>query len=124
MEDNQQGKDKEKIEEEEMILIKPYEVLESSSTKSSSFIDKEVGNFIKYMKFIKLPTQTRIFQPLPHYQSLRFRGEQHPDFWKEVAMALMENKYNSETLRNGYLIKMFQGGLPHELFFIAIDNQG
>jgi len=62
MEDNQQGKDKGKVEkEEEVILIKPYEVSESSSTKSSSFIDEEVNNLIKYMKFVKSPTQTRIF---------------------------------------------------------------
>ena len=56
MKDDQQGKDKEKVEEEEVILIKPYEVSESSSTKSSSFIDEEVNNLIKYMKFIKLST--------------------------------------------------------------------
>ena len=37
-------------------------------------------------------------------------------------MALVNNKYNMEISRNEYLIKMFQGGLPHELFFIAIDN--
>ena len=56
MKEDQQGKDKEKVEEEEVILIKPYEVSESSSTKSSSFIDEEVNNLIKYMKFIKLST--------------------------------------------------------------------
>ena len=61
MEDDQQEKDKGKVEEEEMILIKPYEVSESSSIKSSSFINKEVDNLIKYMKFVKSPTQTRIF---------------------------------------------------------------
>jgi len=64
------------------------------------------------MKFVKSPTQTRIFQPPPHYQLLWSRGEQDPDFWKEVATALVDNKYNSETSRNGYLIKMFQGGPP------------
>ena len=56
MEDDQQEKDKGKVEEEEMILIQPYEVSESSSIKSSSFIDKEVDNLIKYMKFVKSPT--------------------------------------------------------------------
>jgi len=61
MDKEQQGKDKEKIKEEEVILIKSYEVLESISTKSSSFIDKEINNLIKYMKFIKSSTQTRIF---------------------------------------------------------------
>ena len=124
MDEEQQGKEKEKVEEEEVILIKPYEVSESSSTKSSSFIDEEVDNLIKYMKFVKFSTQTRIFWPPPHYQSLWSEDKQDPDFSKEVATALVDNKYNSETLRNGYLIKMFQGEPPYELFFIAIDNQG
>ena len=62
MDEEQQGKEKGKVEEEEeVILIKPYEVSESSSTKSSSFIDEEVDNLIKYMKFVKFSTQTRIF---------------------------------------------------------------
>ena len=38
-------------------------------------------------------------------------------------MVLVDNKHNMETSRNGYLIKIFQGGLPHEPFFIAIDNR-
>ena len=105
-----------------MILIKPYEVLESISTKSSSFIDKEINNLLKYMKFIKSLTQTRLFQPLPYYQSLYSRGEQDSDFWKEVATALVDDKYNMEMLRNGYPIRMFQEGPLHKLFFIAINN--
>ena len=59
--EEQQGKSKGKVEEEEVILIKPYEVSELISTRSSSFIDEEIDNLIKYIKFIKLPTQTRIF---------------------------------------------------------------
>ena len=70
IDEEQQGKGKEKVEEEEVILIKPYKVSESISTKSSSFIDKEINNLIKYMKFVKLSTQTRIFWPPPHYQLL------------------------------------------------------
>ena len=67
----EQGKrGKGKVEDKEVILIKPYEVSESSSTKSLSFVDEEVNNLLKYMKFVKSPTQTRIFQPLPHYQLL------------------------------------------------------
>jgi len=42
---------KERVEDEEVILIKPYEV-SSSSTMKSSFIDDEVNNLLKYMKFI------------------------------------------------------------------------
>jgi len=67
MQDDQQEKDKGKVEEEEVILIKLYKVSESSSTKSSSFIDEEVNNLIKHMKFVKSPTQTRIFQLPSHY---------------------------------------------------------
>ena len=57
-----------RIEEEEVILIKLYEV--SESIASSSFADEEVNNLLKYMKFVKFPTQTRIVWPPPHYQAL------------------------------------------------------
>jgi len=76
------------------------------------------------MKFVRSPTQIQLFQPLPHYQSLKSRGEQDPEFWKEVVMALVNQKHNTEIARNGYQIVMFQGGLPHELYFIAVDNRG
>ena len=66
-----------KIEDEEVILIKPYKVSSSTSisTHSTSFIDKEIENLIKYMKFVKTPTQTRLFCPQSHYKSLKSRGE-------------------------------------------------
>ena len=44
-------------------------------------------------------------------------------FWKEVATAFLEKKHNMDTARNGYQIHMFQGGPPHEPYFIAIDNR-
>jgi len=41
------------IEEDKVILIKPYEVSSSSATTTkSSFIDDEVEYLIKYMKFV------------------------------------------------------------------------
>jgi len=54
---------------------------------------------------------------------LQSRGEQNPDFWKEIATALVDNKNNTETSRNGMTIKIFQGRPPHEPFFIAINNR-
>ena len=83
----------ERVEDEEVILIKLYEVSSSTSisTHSTSFIDEEIENLIKYMKFIKTPTQTRLFHPSLHYQSLKSRGEQDPEFWKEITMALVDN---------------------------------
>ena len=60
----------------------------------------------------------------PHYQALKSRGEQDPEFFKEVPTALMNQKHNTETTRNGYPIIMFQGDLSHELYFIVINNRG
>ena len=113
-----------RIEDEEVILIKPYKVSTATSLVMSqmSFITEEVENLSKYMKFVQTSSQTRIFRPLPHYQSLKSRGEQDPTFWKEMATAFVETKYNTDISRNGYHIKMFQGGLPHEPYFIAINN--
>jgi len=36
----------------------------------------------------------------------------------------VDNKHNIKTLQNGYLITMFQEGLPYEPYFITINNQG
>ena len=116
-------KEKGKVEDEEVILIKPYEVSTTTSSSTTSFITDEIDNLVKYMKFVKTPSQTRIFRPPPHYQSLKSRGEQDPDFWKEVATAFAARKRNTDTARNGYQIPMYQGGPPHEPYFIAIDNK-
>ena len=91
--DEEVKRDKGRVEDKEIILIKPYKVssLTFISIHSTSFIDEEIENLIKYMKFVKVPTQTRLFHPPTHYQSLKSRGEQDPEFWKEVAIALVDN---------------------------------
>ena len=112
------------VESEEVILIRPYEAsLTTLSSSGTSFITDKVENLFKYMKFVKSPSQTRIFRPLPYYQSLKSRGEQDSIFWKKVATAFLDKKCNMETSRNGYQIPMFQGGPPCEPYFIAIDNK-
>ena len=71
---NEEQKKTETVQDNEIILIKPYKVdnytASTISKSSASFIDKEINNLIKYIKFVKFSIQTRIFQPLPHYQSL------------------------------------------------------
>ena len=84
----------------------------------------EVKNLFKYMKFIRTPTQIRIFRLPPYYQSLKFRDEQDLEFFKEVTTALVDKKYNTKTVRNGYQIAMLQGGPPHKPYFITVDNKG
>jgi len=75
--EKEKEKGKGKVEDKEIILIKPYEVstATTSSTSQTSFITKEVENLSKYMKFIRMPTQTRIFRPLLYYQSFKSREE-------------------------------------------------
>jgi len=112
------------VKNEEVILIQPYQVASTTTSSSlSSFISNEIDNLEKYMKFVKTPSQTRIFRPLPYYQSLKSRGEQDPTFWKEVVTAFLDKKKNTDTSRNGCQIPMYQGGPPHEPYFIAIDNR-
>ena len=40
------------VEEEEVILVKPYEVSMTMSSSSTSFITDEVENLFKHMKFV------------------------------------------------------------------------
>ena len=117
------GEEKGRVEDEEVILVKPYEVSMTTSSSSTSFITDEVEHLFRHMKFVQTPTQTRLFKPPPHYKSLRSRGENNPIFWKEVAMAFLEKKHNTDMARNGHQIQMFQGGPPHEPYFIAMDNK-
>ena len=96
---NEEIKKEEGRIEEEVILVRTYKVFTTTTSSSSqtSFIMDEVENLLKYIKFVQSPTQTRLFKPPPYYQSLKSRGEQDPEFWKEVAMALVDQKHNTET---------------------------
>ena len=51
--EEEKKKEKEKIEDEEVILIKPYEVsMTTSSSLKTSFIIDKVENLIRYIKFM------------------------------------------------------------------------
>jgi len=52
--DEEIKKEKGKVENEEVILIKPYKVSTTTSSSSSqtSFITDKVENLLKYMKFV------------------------------------------------------------------------
>jgi len=121
--DREAKREEGRVENEEVILIRPYEVSMTTSSSSMSFITDKVEHLLKHMKFVQTPSQTRLFKPPPHYQSLKSRGEQDPTFWNEVAMTFLDRKYNTDTARNGYQIHMFQGGPPHEPYFIAKNNK-
>jgi len=64
-------KEEEKVEDEEVILIKPYKVsMMTSSSSKTRFITDEVKNLIRYIKFVQSLIQTRLFKLLLHYQSV------------------------------------------------------
>jgi len=75
------------------------------------------------MKFVKTPTQIRIFQPPPHYQLLHSRGEQDPDFWKEVATALVNTKNNMETSRTDIPSGCSKGNLHMNHFSLQLTAE-
>ena len=121
--DEETKKEGGRVEDNEVILIKPYEASTTTSSSNTSFIMDKVEHLLKYMKFIRMPSQTRLFKPPPHYQALKSRGEQDPMFWNEVATTFLDKKQNTDMARNRYQIPMFQGGPPHEPYFIAKDNK-
>ena len=121
--DEETKKEGGKIEDDEVILIKPYKVSTTTTSSNMSFITDEVEHLLKHMKFVQMPSQTRLFKPPPHYQALKSRGEQDPTFWNEVATTFLDKKHNTDTARNGYQIHMFQGEPPHEPYFMAKDNK-
>ena len=51
--DKEMKKEKGKVEDEEVILIKPYEVSMTTSSLQTSFITDKVENLFKYMKFVR-----------------------------------------------------------------------
>jgi len=96
------------IEDKEVILVKPYKVsMTTTSSSRKSFIMDEVKNLLKYMKFVQISSQTKIFRPPPYYQALKSRGEQDSTFWNKVAMAFLKKKHNIDASRNRYQIYMF-----------------
>jgi len=65
--EEERKEDKGTTENEEVILVRPYEVSTTTLSSTTSFITDEVENLAKYMKFMKTPSQTRIFRPPPYY---------------------------------------------------------
>ena len=87
-----------RIQDEEVLLYKPYKMSMESSSIQPTFIQDKLNNLEKYMKFIHSPTKTKTFSPSPHYKSIWLKGEQDNQFWKELAVTFVEQRWNTETL--------------------------
>ena len=73
------------------------------------------------MKFIHLPAKTKSFSPLPHYKFICPKEEQDTQFWKELVVIFIEQRYNIEISQNRFLIFIYQGGPFHKLYFIVVN---
>ena len=56
MEEEAKKEDKGTIENEEVILVRPYEVSTTTSSSTTSFITDKVENLLKHMKFVRTPS--------------------------------------------------------------------
>ena len=65
-----------------------------------------------------------LFYPVPHYKSLQPQEEQNEQYWNEITIVFLEKKHNVDTIRKGFPIEMYIGGLLYELYFITLTLQG
>ena len=108
-------------------MYKPYKIsLKSSHPKTlePTFVQDEINNLDKYMKFIQSPVKRMPFHPLPHYKSLQPQGEQDEQYWNKIAIKFLKNKYSTNTTRKGFPIEMYMRGPPHESYLIVLTLQG
>ena len=106
--------DKEQIQEE-VLLYKPYNVNSlRPKTSKPTFIQDEINDLKKYIKFMQAPIKTVPFYPPSHYKSIQPQGEQDEQYWNKIAIKFLKRKHNVDIIRKRFPIKMYIGGPPHE----------
>jgi len=93
---------KEWIQEEEVLLYKPYDILSKSSkpkTLEPTFIQDKINNLKKYMRFLQSPVKTVLFYPPPHCKSLWPKEEQDKQYWNKIAIKFLKQKHNADMTR-------------------------
>ena len=68
------------IQNKEVLLYKPYEMLAESSSTQPTLIQDKLDDLEKHMKFVHSPIKTKTFIPPPHYKSIQSKGEQDNQF--------------------------------------------
>jgi len=54
------------------------------------FIQEEIDNLNKYMKYIQASVKIMPFYPPPHYKSLQPQEEQDNQYWSEIAIEFLK----------------------------------
>ena len=88
------------------------------------FIQDKLDNLEKYIKLVYLPAKTRTFTLPPHYKLIQPKREQNDQFQKELAVIFIEQRHNTETLRNRFPIFIYQKGLSYKPYFIVVNMKG
>ena len=74
--EEQQREEKGKgVQDEEVLLYRLYKESTRFKTTKLSFIQDEINNLEKYMKFVYSSTKTKLFNLLPYYKSIQAKGE-------------------------------------------------
>ena len=118
------NKGKQRVEEE-VFLYKPYNVSKSRpKTSELQFIQDEINNLEKYIKYIQSPIKMMPFYPPSYYKFLWLQEEQDKQYWNKIAVEFLKKKYNVDITRKELPIKIYSGGPPHKLYFITFTLQG
>ena len=118
-------KGKQRVEEEKVFLYKPYDVNKPRpKIPEPHFIQDEINNLDKYMKYMQSSTKTMPFYPLLYYKSLQPQGEQDEQYWNKITVEFLKQKHNADMIRKGLLTKMYSGGPSYKLYFIIFTLQG
>ena len=64
------------------------------------------------------------FGPPVHFRMTQDNKELGGKYWNDMVERLIETHGNTEIKRCGYTIRMYGGGLSHELFFISKGANG
>ena len=73
-----------------MLLYKPYQI-NSLRYKISEliFIQEEIDNLEKDMKYMQILITTTLFYPSSQYKPLRPQGEHNKQHWKEISIVFL-----------------------------------
>ena len=69
---------KKQVQEKEVFFYKPYNIISLRlKTLEPTFIQDEINNLEKYMKYMQAPIKMMLLYPPPHYKYLQPQGEQN-----------------------------------------------
>ena len=89
------------IQDEEVLLYKPYNISLSNSSETSSLdtqmIQNKINNLEKALKILQLSVKTIPFTPPSHYKTIQVNGEKKRTYWNNIVYQFLQQKHNVDT---------------------------